>query len=400
MADDVAYRSAARLRPTPSRTRSAHGIFGGCARLPSKLVSDLYVFKFGGDGDGPSPHEAEQARIRPRYVDRVAGLAGLDRATADRVIAAIFDHRDANGRACVCGCHPHFSSTHDDGFDCSCTWDEERRAAERRRWTEWHESAAAINLQRMHAAEEDAIAQWVAGAPGVLASRTSTMCPEQWEGTVDGRSFYFRERHGDWRIELDREPNGRFVDRIAGFDDGEMITEPVELTEGHVIAEGFETELGNTPTAHLDFIVRTIRDYLWAQSCDHAGCAVLLPQMRYPRDDAELTSRNDDYARPRAVQAERASCSGGRAVGARRTMSSGVASMGDRAIRSVRAYVVAFMVIKVKSSSRRSAGPSSRRVRRTSGVVMVVPPVQSAGRDAQAARCSPPACRTSPSCFA
>lgn len=34
--------------------------------------------------------------------------------------------------------------------------------------------------------------------------------PEEWHGEVDGHSFYFRERHDEWRIVLDLRPSGRF----------------------------------------------------------------------------------------------------------------------------------------------------------------------------------------------
>lgn len=150
-------------------------------------VSDLYLFRFG-DGDSASPHDREQARIRPRYVDLVALATGLDAAMAERVVAAIFDHHGADGRACVCGCHPRFSATHDDGFDCSCTWDDERRAEQRRRWSAWHDSPAAAELRAEHDAEDAAIAAWVTAQPHVTARRITWACPEQWEGTVDGRS--------------------------------------------------------------------------------------------------------------------------------------------------------------------------------------------------------------------
>ncbi len=63
--------------------------------------------------------------------------------------------------------------------------------------------------------------------------------PEQWKGTVDGHSFYFRERHDQWRIELDLRPSGRFANAYRGTDTvGEMLLEPVELDDGDVIAEG------------------------------------------------------------------------------------------------------------------------------------------------------------------
>jgi hypothetical protein len=155
---------------------------------------------------GPSPYEAEQARVSPRYVDLVASQFRLDPTSAERVIAAIFDHRREDGRLCPCGCHPRFSSLHDDGFGCSCSWDQARRQAERDSLTRWHNSAAAQELRNEHEAEDAAIAEWLVGQPSVTATRSTANFPEQWQGEVDGRSFYFRERHGLWRTELDLEP--------------------------------------------------------------------------------------------------------------------------------------------------------------------------------------------------
>ena len=33
-----------------------------------------------------------------------------------------------------------------------------------------------------------------------------------------------------------------------------------------------------TPVEHLDFIVRTIREHLWRQSCRHEGALLYCPQ--------------------------------------------------------------------------------------------------------------------------
>ncbi len=240
-------------------------------------VTDLFLIRFG-DGDGDSPHAREQARIRPRYVELVVRETDLDPGTAERVVAAIFDHRSTDGRACVCGCHPHFSATHDDGFDCSCTWDDERRAEERHRWTAWQDSAEAAELRAEHDREMTAISAWIASQPGVTAEQTTSAAPEQWEGTVDGHSFYFRERGGEWRIELDLEPNGTFANRLVGFDnDGTARTEPHELSSGRVVARGIDDDLGDTPVARLDFIVRAIRDHLWAEACEHQGALFYCP---------------------------------------------------------------------------------------------------------------------------
>lgn len=38
----------------------------------------------------------------------------------------------------------------------------------------------------------------------IRAKCTSYLCPEQWEGELEGgKKFFARERHDDWRIEVD-----------------------------------------------------------------------------------------------------------------------------------------------------------------------------------------------------
>lgn len=224
--------------------------------------------------------EAERARVRRAYVERLIVCAGLDEATAERAVAAIFDHVADDGSRCPCGCHPQLSPQHGDGMDCPCTWDQQRREAARRRWmADLRDSEWARKLREQREAEERDIARWLAGQVDVTARRTSSYAPEQWAGTVDGHSFYFRERHGEWRIELDLQPSGQVAQRVAGVDrQGRPVTEPVELTEGEVIAEGLAGALGSSPVEHLDVIVRTIREHLWRGSCAHSGALLYCPR--------------------------------------------------------------------------------------------------------------------------
>jgi hypothetical protein len=97
------------------------------------------------------------------------------------------------------------------------------------------------------------------------------MAPEQWRGTVEGHSFYFRERHGDWRIELDLRPSGRFYRAWIGGDlDDDANFELRETDEGDVIAEGTTgvAGYGETPVERAAFIVEQIRVHLQQQRCD------------------------------------------------------------------------------------------------------------------------------------
>ncbi len=172
-------------------------------------VSDLYIVDFGGGEQERACREAERGAERRRLADRYAShlvtSAGLGEATARRVITALFDPRDADGSECLCSCHPRLSAEHGDGFDCRCTWDEDRRAAEAANWQAWWDSPEAAELSAAHQREEAAIAAWLASQLGVDARRASSYAPEQWEGTVDGRTFYLR---GTWGLLADRARHG------------------------------------------------------------------------------------------------------------------------------------------------------------------------------------------------
>lgn len=249
-------------------------------------MADLYIVDFGGGEEERARREAERAaeqrRLRAVCARHLVAQAGIDQPAAERVVAVLFDRRDSDGRECLCGCHPRLSAEHGDGLDCRCAWDDARRAEQATRWERLWDSDALAEFRAEHAREESAIASWLAGQAGVTAERTTSFAPEQWEGVVDGRSFYFRERGGHWRIELDLRENGQFARRVVDVDgDGGFVTEPVALTSGEVIAEGVESQLGGTPVDHIAFIVQAIRDHLWREQCDHAGALFFCPKCGY-----------------------------------------------------------------------------------------------------------------------
>lgn len=41
---------------------------------------------------------------------------------------------------------------------------------------------------------------------------TCSSMPNQYEGTVNGKSFYFRARHGGWGLQVNDDPAGRGID--------------------------------------------------------------------------------------------------------------------------------------------------------------------------------------------
>ncbi len=258
------------------------GMLGERAESTLCDVADLYIVDFGGGEQErarrEAEREAERRRLADRYVRNLVASAEVGEAEARRVITALFDARDADGNECPCFCHPRLSAEHGDGFDCRCTWNEDRRAAEVAAWQAWWESPEAAELSAAHEREEAAIGAWLAGQPGVDATRTSSYAPEQWEGTVDGRTFYFRERGGSWRIELDMASSGRYAQRLLRVgEDSEFVTEPVPIMEGEVIARGTDSDLGAAPVDHIAFIVRTIRDHLRGVGCEHLGARLFCP---------------------------------------------------------------------------------------------------------------------------
>jgi hypothetical protein len=96
--------------------------------------------------------------------------------------------------------------------------------------------------------------------------------PEQWRGEVDGHSFYFRERHDDWHIEIDLHPTGHSIDVIDGHDDdGATRYRQRDLEQGDVIATGtiYADGYGATVVERAQFIVTTIRDHLRRKACTH-----------------------------------------------------------------------------------------------------------------------------------
>jgi hypothetical protein len=281
---DIPSRTAS-SGPAPKFARHDH------ARMPPSNTVDqepeLYVTDF---SDGPSAAEyrerLERARseARRRYREHLAEVFERHRVAepgelADAALDALTVWRYIDsGERCICSCHPRLpdSDLHDYGFDCVCQRTPEDR---RRAFDQWRNSMAAFwrspEGQQINAAEQAAEAElqaWLADQPGVIVHSHGGLTPEQWTGEVDGYSFYFRERHGEWRIELDLRPSGRFARVFAGSDDdGTIRYEEREVDEGDVIADGTTAAegYGTTPVERAQFITDTIRIHQARQACTH-----------------------------------------------------------------------------------------------------------------------------------
>lgn len=254
--------------------------------MPEDHDPELRVIEF--DAHARDQWRAEQERHRQEswllYVEHLApvlarlGVSGDEDGAAAEVLNTLCRWSDIeSGDACGCSCHPRLpqSDLHGYGFDCVC-----RHTAEERRahWDRWMASIdeywASPDGQRVTAtrqAEEEELQRWLEDRPDVKVSTHGGMAPEQWEGTVEGHTFYFRERHDDWRIEVDLRPSGRFYRTWTGQGDldDDASFEMRETEEGQVIAEGTTSAdgYGDRPVERIHFIAGHVRDHLRRQGC-------------------------------------------------------------------------------------------------------------------------------------
>ena len=238
----------------------------------------------------PTPAEyrerSERARVqaRSRYRDHlteVLSVRGVEEtaAVADVVLDVLTEWRYVDsGERCACSCHPHLpdSDRHDYGFDCVCTHTrEQRRESFRHTLNEIRELWQSPDNEQTRAANEAAEAElqdWLNQHPGVVVHSHGGWAPEQWRGEVDGHSFYFRERHDGWHIEIDLRPTGQFLDAVDGFNhDGTIRYRQREFERGDVIATGTTDaeDYGTTLVQRAQFIVTTVRDHLKRKGCTH-----------------------------------------------------------------------------------------------------------------------------------
>jgi hypothetical protein len=246
--------------------------------------AELYVFKFEESEERRAERERQHRQSRARHLERMEAVLALADAFADdaqaraeAVLDGFFVHRRRESdELCSCECHPQLPETdrHDYGSSCPCQQTAAERTASFDRWMAemdaYWESPEGQAVRARERAEEADLQAWLAGDPGVVVTSHGGWFPEQWRGSVDGHSFYFRERHDHWRIELDLRPSGRFCHVWKGGDpDDDENLELKEIDEGDVIAEGTTgaDRYGRTPLERARFIVDTIRAHLNRQRC-------------------------------------------------------------------------------------------------------------------------------------
>lgn len=109
---------------------------------------------------------------------------------------------------CLCACHTRrfgqpTGDLHDEGADCPCQYSPEENRRRRTRWLdEWHESEEGKALAAAARRERDEVER-LAAELGGRAEMTSWAAPMIVEGEMHGRGFWFRERHGMWRLHID-----------------------------------------------------------------------------------------------------------------------------------------------------------------------------------------------------
>jgi hypothetical protein len=245
---------------------------------------ELHFVKFPGDSGWRAEQQRQREEGRQRYRDRLLAVLPLIESISDLDgrAEAILDHlfvvtRISGDGDCRCSCHPRLpdSDFHDYGLGCSCRLTADERKQELAAWEATLDAYDESPEGRAEAAarqvEEDELISWLAASPDVVVTSYGGMFPEQWWGSVDGHSFCFRERHGNWRIELDLRPSGHFVRAWAGGDlDDDANFEVKETEVGDIIAEGTTRAIayGETPAERAAFIVEKVRCHLRQQRCE------------------------------------------------------------------------------------------------------------------------------------
>lgn len=200
-------------------------------------------------------------------------------ALADLALDTLTDWRNVEtGAVCRCNCHPQLPTNdrHDYGFDCMCMKTREQRkhiyTSLRQLSEAYWESVEGRRIAAAKRAEDADLQEWLATQPDVTAHRDGDFAPEAWRGEVAGHSFYFRERGGQWSIELDLRPSGWFVQTVVAVEaTGKPRIEPREAERGDVIASGDTSEdgYGTTARERVQFIVGKIRQHLARVECAH-----------------------------------------------------------------------------------------------------------------------------------
>ena len=198
---------------------------------------------------------------------------------------------------CRCSCHPSPASRslHEGGAQCPCQLTEAERA------DFWDHLFESTDEDAEASKEEDEARAALAEAATELDVAAEVRCwafPFVLAGACDGRSFYLRERHGHWRIEVAADPDCADLWGTSG-------------ALGIEIAAGKATDLcdangGTSPVVALRLAVRAVRLSVLRDSCSHdqpsdeshifcRRCGIPLDEAeswKWPAPPTDLTTAN------------------------------------------------------------------------------------------------------------
>lgn len=254
------------------------------------IVGDDSKFA-GGGADGREPWalyrdrlERAQAVARSRYRDHLTAALARHHvadpaALADVALDALTRRRYSDsGAQCRCSCHPRLpdSDLHDYGFDCPCTHSAEHRRRVLQTWRAdvqaFWESEEGTQIAAAERAADNELGAWLATQHGVQMRRLCDVAPEHWSGNVDGHRFDFRERHGQWDIEIEERPGEQSLQGTGNTVAGATTSDAEHgFSTGDVIACGTiaDAGYGTMPVERARFIVDTIRIHLTRRTCSH-----------------------------------------------------------------------------------------------------------------------------------
>ena len=161
---------------------------------------------------------------------------------------------------CPCSCHPSPASStlHEGGVECPCQLTEAERAERWDRLFADIREAAKVSKE-----EDDARAELAQAAAefNVDAEVRSSAFPFVVAGTCDGRSFFLRERHGQWRIEVAADPDCADLWGIS-----EALG--IEVAVGDA-ADLCDADGTSSPVVALRLAVRAVRLSALRANCSH-----------------------------------------------------------------------------------------------------------------------------------
>ena len=193
----------------------------------------------------------EQARaMREDYsAARPARLAVLATGPALRDIEKAAD--------CVCSCHPSPASwsVHEGGAECPCQLTAVERAE---RWDRLFKHIGEVAEASKR--EDNALAE-AAAELDVDAEVRCSAFPFVVAGTCDGRSFYLRERHGHWRVEVAADPGCADLWGTSG-------SLGIEIARGDA-ADLFDADGETSPVVALRLAMRAVRLSTLRDRCSH-----------------------------------------------------------------------------------------------------------------------------------